>query len=486
MKRSLTALIALALASSVRAQSTDEIAGWWRATLTHAGEKQDIWLHIHDRDGKLIASFSNPAIGVDDSPLSKVVVRPDAVELASIGWTLKREGEAMTGVIPEALIPVYKLKARFLRSGKPPHPSVPRPMQRPPRPLWTQNLHASVYAGLAFDRANNRLIAATDGGDVMAMRAVDGAVAWSIDAGASIRATPLVAGSSLFVPTDKALLKLDIATGRRLWASSLGKAKARRLEIGDPNSRWDHYSSSAVVAGSSVYAGSRDGCVYRFNAESGETIGRYCASDLITATPVVDGNRVYFASFDQFVYAAERDTGRIVWKRDMKGAVPSDLALAGGNILAGSRSYDLTALNKVTGKPAWTRYFWFSWVDSPPNVVGSTIYIGSSDSLRLFAFDAASGKKQWESPVPGWSWAKPAVGKSTVYAAVTGTTTPYVGARSGGFAAVDRQTGKLRWMIEAEKPEKAATYGFASAPIVANGRVFAADLTGKVLAFKED
>ena len=88
--------------------------------------------------------------------------------------------------------------------------------------------------------------------------------------------------------------------------------------------------------------------------------------------------------------------------------------------------------------------------------------------------------------MPGWSWAKPAVGKAAVYAAATGTTMPYVGPRSVGFVAVDRGSGKLRRPIEAEKPEKAPTYGFASAPVVANGRVFAADLTGKVFAFKED
>ena len=266
MQRSLTALIALGLASSVRAQAADDVTGWWRVMLSHAGEKQDIGRNIRNRDGKLIAGFSNPAIGVDDNPLSRVTVRTDLVQLGSIGWTLKREGQALTGVIPEALIPVYKLKARFLRSGKPPRPSAPRPMQRPPRPLWTQSLHSSVYAGLAFDTANNRLIAATDGGDVTAMKAADGAVAWSIDAGAAIRATPLVADLALYVPTDKALLKLDLATGRRLWASSLWKAKARRLEITDPNSRWYHYSSSAIVAGDLVYAGRRDGCIYRFNA----------------------------------------------------------------------------------------------------------------------------------------------------------------------------------------------------------------------------
>ena len=142
-----------------------------------------------------------------------------------------------------------------------------------------------------------------------ALNAADGAVAWSIEAGATIRATPLVAGSALYVPTDKALLKLDLATGRRLWAVVLGKARAAAR---------DHRPQLAlgplfVVGGRRrqfVYVGSRDGCVYRFNAEFGETLGRYCATDMITATPVVDGKRVYFASFDKHVYAADRDSGR--------------------------------------------------------------------------------------------------------------------------------------------------------------------------------
>jgi outer membrane protein assembly factor BamB len=489
MHYSLTALIALSMASAAGAQSTDEqqILGWWRATLTHAGEKRDIWLHFQDRNGNLIASFSNPTIGVDDTPLSKVNVTPKTVELTSLGWTLQRDHQALKGVIADALIPLYKLDARFVRSGKPPLAAAPpRPMQRPPKPIWTQSLHSGVYAGLLFDPARHQVIAASDSGDVTALRATDGAFAWSVDAGAAIRATPVVAGSALYVPTDKALLKLDLATGRRLWASSLGKAKGKRLEINDPNSRYDEYASSAVISGDSVYAGSRDGCVYRFKADSGETVGRYCATDLITATPVVDGDRVYFASFDQYVYAAERDNGRIVWRRDVHGAVPRDLALAGNKILTGSRSYDLLALNKATGKPSWIRYYWFSWVDSVPNIVGSTIYIGSSDSLRVYALDSASGHKLWETAVPGWTWAKPAVGRRTVYASVTGTATPYMGPRLGGLAAIDRGTGKLRWLMGSEKPDKAPEYGFASAPVVAEGRMFAADLAGKVYAFKED
>lgn len=489
MVRIKLAAAALLFATSGLAQapSSQPIAGWWRATLTHNGEHQDIWLHFHDRDGKLIASFSNPPIGIDDTPLSRVSETPQSVELTNIGWTLHREADGtLSGTIPDALVAVYALPARFERSGPPPRPKSPQPLTAAPKPVWRQSVNGKVYAGLAFDPAHRLVLVATDAGRIAALRAASGKLAWSADGGAPIRATPLVAGRAIYVPTDTALLKFDAATGRRLWSAPIGEGTAKRREIDDPKSRWDHYSSSAVVAGNAVYVGSRDGCVYRFNAGSGAKLGQYCASDMVTATPVIDRDRVYFASFDKNVYAADVATGRIVWKRDVRGEVPRDLALAGGKVLAGSRSYDLVALDKANGRPAWTRYYWYSWVDSPPNVVGRTIYIGASDSLRVYAFDSAAGRKLWESAVPGWTWARPAVGRATVYASVAGTATPYVGARAGGFAAIDRASGKLRWFIASEKPDKAPVYGFASAPVVANGMVYAASLDGRVMAFRDE
>jgi len=155
----------------------------------------------------------------------------------------------------------------------------------------------------------------------------------------------------VYVATDDALLKLDASTGRQLWSSPLGKGKSRRLEINEANSRWDHYSSSAAVAGKAVYVGSRDGCVYRFSLSTGAKLRTYCASDMITGTPVIEGNRIYFASFDKSVYAANISSGRILWKRDVQGEVPRDLALVDGKVLAGSRSYDLVALDKASGRP---------------------------------------------------------------------------------------------------------------------------------------
>src|SRR4051812_19183481 len=107
MRRSLAGLIALSLASSVGAQAGDDrgVIGWWRTSLHHSGETRDFYLHISDHDGQLVASFSNPAIGIDETLLGKVAAGPQTVQLSNLGWALRRDGRALTGVIPEALVP---------------------------------------------------------------------------------------------------------------------------------------------------------------------------------------------------------------------------------------------------------------------------------------------------------------------------------------------------------------------------------------------
>ena len=131
-----------------------------------------------------------------------------------------------------------------------------------------------------------------------------------------------------------------------------------------------------------MYVGSRDGCIHAFLLQDGTGEQLFCSSDIITSTPVVQGGTVYFGSFDGHVYAARAGQG-IVWNHDMHGAVTTDLGLAGGRIIAGSRSYDLSGLSLRAGAATWTHYFWFSWVEFSPAVVGSRIL---SDHLMPAAY----------------------------------------------------------------------------------------------------
>ncbi len=106
-------------------------------------------------------------------------------------------------------------------------------------------------------------------------------------------------------------------------------------------------------------------------------------------------------------------------------------------------------------KRVWNRYLWFSWVDSAPAMDRNLLTIGSSDGLSVFAMDPATGRHRWAAFTGGWSWARPAIGKHTVYGGAVGSDMDYVGKRTGGLAAIDRDTGQLLWLFRPAHDPKA-------------------------------
>jgi outer membrane protein assembly factor BamB len=154
--------------------------------------------------------------------------------------------------------------------------------------------------------------------------------------------------------------------------------------------------------------------------------------------------------------------------------------------LVGSRSYDLQALEAATGASAWTKYFWFSWVESPANVFESIAYIGSSDAARVSAIDGRNGHALWSTDVHGSAWGRPAVTASTVYEGVAGVL-HYIAPHRGSLVALDRATGTIVWWCPAKPPTPTPSsltpYGFAASVAVARGLVFAGGLDGVLYAF---
>ena len=465
-----------------------QLAGWWRATLTHEGEQEDFYLNISDKDGKASAAFSIPAISADQSPIGPVKVGPGRVDFPAAGWALELDGDArtLTGTLPSAVVPVYPLHARFVRSPAPPAPPIVTPAEEAPRPLWKARLESPIYGGLAYNRRDGMVVVAADDGRIAALDVRTGRTRWSRALGSAIRSTPVVVGGSLYVAADREFAKLDAASARLLWATPLGAGAKPRLPIDDPQSRWSHFGSSPVIAKGLAIVGSRDGCVHAFDARTGRARHRICSKDEITAAPVVIGDNVYFGSFDHHVYAANLRTGRALWTADMKEPVTSDLLRVGDAILAGSRSYDLSALHLGTGKRLWNRYVWFSWIDASPVLEGQLLVIGSSDAQRIFAMDAADGRVRWKSFIGGWAWARPAIGERTIYAGAVGTSMHYVGRREGALAAIDRTNGHVTWLFKPPHDPKAVMSGFAAAPVLADDTLIAADLEGNVYAFAAD
>lgn len=480
------ALVAMILPALPAAAQPRDVVGWWRGELDHGGEKADFYLHLQGGE-RTRARFSVPLARMHDGDMGPYQLSGSELRFPGIGWSLNlaENGRVLEGILPAALVPYYRLPVRLERvSAPPPPPSEIVASGEAPAPAWRASVGAEIWAGLVHDARRRLLFVAGDDGRVTALRAANGERAWSVDLGAPIRATPTLDGNSLYVATDSALVAMNARNGAIRWRAQFGAPLAARLPATDPNSQYDHYSGSAVVARDLVLAPGRDGCIHALRKSRGRPAWRQCVGALVTGTPAVAGGKLFFGAFDGQAYALSLADGSIGWRYDTHGPIPRDAVVAGDNVLFGSRSYDLVALDRETGRPAWTRYFWFSWIDSPPTLVDDTVYIGSSDLLAVQALDAATGSRRWSATVPGWSWARPAVADRNVYAAVIGNSA-YFQPRAPALAAIDRGSGALRWMFRPQGTPPAGLSGFASAPVVVGDRIFAADLAGNVYAFDD-
>ena len=107
----------------------------------------------------------------------------------------------------------------------------------------------------------------------------------------------------------------------------------------------------------------------------------------------------------------------------------------------------------------------------------------------MFAIDEGDGKLRWKAAVPGWAWPRTAVNDRLVIAGTSGSGA-YPGFRAGALVALDRATGAVRWM-QIDPPSQAVIdarqyWGYVAAPLIAGPTVYAADLAGRVSAYRLD
>jgi eukaryotic-like serine/threonine-protein kinase len=120
-------------------------------------------------------------------------------------------------------------------------------------------------------------------------------------------------------------------------------------------------------------------------------------------------------------------------------------AIAGDRVFFGDNSGVIRAVSLTDGKELW-KFATESAVEAVPLILDGVCYVGAADG-RLYALDAADGKKKWapfetgDKILASASWAKdPASEKKWVL----------VGSYDFSFYAVDAATGKQVWKVETE------------------------------------
>jgi outer membrane protein assembly factor BamB len=476
-------------AGAAEGLSFSDIEGWWSAEPHFAGESSNVLLHFANEGGKQSVRISLLAIGGYDVPIGTVSIEGNMLNMEPFAFPLTYDAVkgTLSGHLPEAAVPIYRIPVEFRRIESFPKPAVPVWNHPSPTIKWQTKISGPIWAGLTHDAQTRSVFVGTDGGVLHAFDE-NGKERWKFETGKSIKGRSAVIDDALFVPSDSGYLyKLDKRSGKELWRAKIDQGSPERIPTNQPNTRWDRYASSVVADASQLYVASRDGNLYAIDKATGKERWRVAGKDMITSTPALHGDKVIFAAFDGSIRAVGTKDGALRWHYDARLPVSGDLAVDGDRVIAGSRTYDLIALNATDGKEQWKHYYWFSWIESPPVVDHGVVFTGSSDAVGVYAIDVATGKRRWKTAVPGWAWARAAVDDRLVVAATVGQG-PHPGVREGALVGMGRASGEIQWLYlkppSQDAIDQKREWGFAASPLLVDGVVYAADLEGAVYAFE--
>lgn len=479
MKAPRLLLLAAVLGTSLAAQPSYE--GTWTGAVTAPQGPAEITLQfLPAADGKFDVKLHLPRMHTYGFtfPASGEVVDGEMV-FAPLATRLRTYGTSLAGTFG-----LGQLRITLRRGGEfspePPAPTYPAA----PAPLWTHDLGALTWASPVV--ADGFVYVGDRAGRFHAVRTADGSPAWTFTGPNRIDGRAVVAGDQvLFVDSRNDLVALARADGSLRWRCPLYDAAEAGGKPLAENPTFNRRVAVPLVVDDTVYCGSADGGLYALDAATGTRRWRHPAGAAIFS-PIAqfDDATLAFGTMDGSVVLLDRHTQKETARLQTGGGVVTRPLLVGDRVIVGSRDYMLYGFDRATGQPAWKFSYWFSWVESTPQLHDGVIYVGASDYRRVTALDPASGRELWGTDVRGMCWGWPAVTHDTVFTGTVAQNIPGTVIRhTGGLMALDRRTGAVRWQFLSPVPPENAFGGFAGSLAVDGERVIGAGFDGKLMAF---
>lgn len=183
----------------------------------------------------------------------------------------------------------------------------------------------------------------------------------------------------------------------------------------------------------------------------------------LTSPLLVDGPILLAATGNERVAAISTQTGEAYWERRIQGAITGGLVRQGGTLFVPTDEEEglVSALDVRTGKTRWEEVVGSSSV--APLVIDDVLYI-ATDRGGLFALDADSGERIWQTRLAGRAAGTPVAYGNTLLLTTT----------ADSLFRFDRQTGE----ITGRAPLPA---GASAPPALRDNRFFLPLLSGELL-----
>lgn len=297
-----------------------------------------------------------------------------------------------------------------------------------------------------------RLFIGSDDGHLYALDARNGRMLWKFKTGGRVSSTAAVYENKVaFMSFDGYVYSLDQESGKEIWkfktagekvfsAPGLHGMPEKDRKLDDP---WDMFLSSPVVAKGIIYVGCGEGMFYALDAKTGIKKWEYKTGDVIHSSPAYASQTVYFGSWDSYLYALNAADGSLKWKFKTgidtvyynQVGFQSSPVVYKGIIYSGCRDAHVWAIDAETGNLKWKYYNNGSWVIATPVVHNDTLYYETSDSHKVNALSAVSGKLLYSGDCKTYGFSSPALTNGILY----------LGTHGGSMMALETKTGNTIW-----------------------------------------
>lgn len=222
------------------------------------------------------------------------------------------------------------------------------------RPKWRVPVTGGFSAPPAIH--DGWVVASAATGDVLTLRAADGAVIWTKNAGAPVRVAPVIAPTGVYASLDDSrVVCFDLTTGTLRWE--------RRLD-GKPG--------ALLVLDDRLFVGADDKYFYSLKGNSGGVRWRQRVGGRPAGPAAADAKRVYYTALDNILWAFDRGNGSRRWHVPLPVRPSGGPLVVGDAVLVAGLSAVFHAYRVTTGEAVGTAEA-DADLASPPQVIPGAV-----------------------------------------------------------------------------------------------------------------
>ena len=237
--------------------------------------------------------------------------------------------------------------------------------------IWVAPIPIAFAPETAPTVAGSRVFVASADGDLYALHASTGEVAWTFDPPMPPASQPVVAGGRVFLTTAGNVYAVDEEVGRMIWSDYFWSTDFERQPL------------PPLVVEDVVYV-SNGQYLFGRDAATGQTVRVLRADGSIDAPPAFDRGLVYISSDGgQFYARGPLRTGvvsdQLIWGFDIGPRTLRHPVIANGILYAQSNDGRLEAFNAANGFLIWSLDLGELTDRRSFTVVENSVYVGAAD-----------------------------------------------------------------------------------------------------------